>query len=149
MKIRIVLPYLPPSSNAAYANIRGTNKRMLSTEGKAFKTETAVLLAQRYGMMLKELKPNEPYVLAVRFFMPDMFNKGWPTKAATKFKKQDVSNRVKLLEDVLKDVAGIDDSQNVAIYADKVPADTPSTCIVILSGYQETLEVEQLFKSNV
>lgn len=132
--IRMYLPFLPPSVNAAYANIRGTNKRTLTTEGKAFKKQAAVLLMQKYSKELATLKPDVAYWLCVRLSMTNIYNKGWPTTAKTRHKTQDVSNRIKLLEDVLKDVSGIDDAQNMGVYAEKYQADEESTTIVIVTS---------------
>lgn len=113
--IHMTLPWLPPSANHAYANIRGTNKRVLTTEGKSFKTRTTVYLAQTYPKELTFFKPDKLYILKFVFFFEQLENAGWPKKALSRYKKIDVSNRLKLLEDALKDAAGIDDSQHMGL----------------------------------
>ncbi len=117
--IHLSIPSLPPSSNHAYANIRGTNKRVLTQEGKAYKIATMAHLAQTYSKELRYFKANVPYLMVIRFWFEQIRNKGYPTEAATLYKKIDLSNRVKLLEDAIKDVAAIDDSQNLVLILEK------------------------------
>jgi hypothetical protein len=110
--IRLELPWVPPSSNKAYFNL--PHGRTLSTEGKKFKRETSAHLAQKYPQQLVFFKPNTPYLIALRFFFEDVETKGFSKgKAKNRFQTFDGGNRLKLLEDVLKDVGGIDDSQTM------------------------------------
>lgn len=110
--IRLELPWVPPSSNAAYINLpRG---RTLSTEGKKFKRETTAYFAQKFPQKLVFFRPNKPYLIAFRFFFENVETKGFAKgKAEYRFKTFDGGNRLKLLEDCLKDVGGIDDSQTM------------------------------------
>jgi Holliday junction resolvase RusA-like endonuclease len=116
--IEIEIPWLPPSSNHAYFNLPGGG-RTLTAKGKKFKRETAAHIAQQYPKELMFFKPNIAYGLAVLFEFTELENKTWPEKASTRYKKIDASNRLKLLEDVLADVAAIDDSQNLMVCAAK------------------------------
>lgn len=104
--ITLHVPTLPPSSNAAYFN-NPHGGRTLSTVGQNYKKETVAHLARTYPRELKELLPDTPYMLYVLFRMAATENKS----GKTRYKKIDVSNRLKLFEDCLKDAGGIDDSQ--------------------------------------
>jgi hypothetical protein len=111
--IRLELPWLPPSSNAAYINRRGAG-RMLGDVGRKFLLTTKAHLVQRYPTEMRFFEKNEPYFMFFRFIFEDLENKGFATgKAATRYKVFDGGNRTKLLEDALKDVGGIDDSQTL------------------------------------
>jgi len=104
------IPSLPPSTNHAYTNIRGTNRRRLSDEGSSYKINTTLHMVRQYPAQLTLLRKDCAYLTAVRFWFPTLTNSGWPSKAKSKFKVLDLSNRVKLLEDCLKDAAAVDDS---------------------------------------
>jgi len=126
--IRMQIPWLPPSANHAYFNLpRGG--RTLTTEGKKFKRETAAYLVQTYPTELQFFKPNVPYGVGIQFIFPELENKTWPGKATTRYKKVDTSNRVKLLEDVLGEVANIDDSQHVTLLIGKTGGESARTDI--------------------
>jgi Holliday junction resolvase RusA-like endonuclease len=110
--IALSLPGLPPSANNAYFNVpRGG--RALTKDGRAYKLRVVTHLTQHFRKEMLFFKKNTPYVLFVRFFFADVENKTYPAVAQTRFKKVDGSNRLKLLEDALKDAAGIDDSQAI------------------------------------
>jgi hypothetical protein len=127
--IRLELPWLPPSSNKAYINRRGAG-RMLGDVGRKFLTETKAYLAQNYPTQLRFFEPNAPYHMVFRFVFEDLENKGFATgKADTRYKRFDGGNRTKLLEDALKDVGGIDDSQTLASLWEKVQG-TPERTIL-------------------
>ena len=118
--ISLEVPGLPPSSNHAYFNLpRGG--RVLSTEGKKFKNETKTYLAQKYQAELKKFVPNTPYLVYMRFHFSTLQNATWGKAkgAESRYKKTDASNRAKLLEDVLKDVSGVDDSNTMILILEK------------------------------
>lgn len=116
--IYMKLNELPPSSNQAYAIVG--KMMVLTSKGRKFKKESTAYLAKTYPLELARLKPNRPLVLYARFHLLNLQNKGWPEKAESRYKKFDASNRVKLLEDVLKDVAAVDDSNNMMFIPHKI-----------------------------
>ena len=126
--IQLEVPWLPPSANNAYFNLSGGG-RTLTTKGKRFKRETAAYLVQTYPQELRWFKKNVAYGLAVKFCFTDLENKTWPEKATTRYKKIDVSNRLKLLEDVLVEVGGIDDSQHMSIFMSERPGPAEHTTL--------------------
>jgi Holliday junction resolvase RusA-like endonuclease len=115
--IHIHIPTVPISSNQAYANVRG--RRTLTKKGKAYKNETKAYIARNFPEALKFFKPNVPYVLLIEFTFHGrdvLYSKEWPDgRAKNRYKKLDVSNRVKLFEDALADATGLDDSQNFIV----------------------------------
>lgn len=112
-------PGLPPSANNAYVNLPRGGRR-LSKEGEKYKHETLAYFAQHYRKELMTFKKDVPYLVVMSFHFDHVENEGWATGTAkSRYKKFDATNRPKLLEDVLKDAAGIDDSQNLDVYLRK------------------------------
>jgi len=116
--IRLSVPSLPPSSNNAYFNRPGGG-RSLTKIGEGYKNITKAHLQQNYRRELMEFRPNRPYLIAVTFYFLDLQNKTWPKTAESRYKRLDTSNRIKLLEDVLKDVSGVDDSNTLTLILTK------------------------------
>lgn len=114
--IHLHFDWLPPSVNHMYMTaMKGSGRaripiRVLTKEGKKFHNETTAELVRRFPTELKIFKPNTPYMVVGKLFFPNLFNKGWPGKAESRYKKFDADNRLKLLLDVVKDAGGIDDS---------------------------------------
>lgn len=114
------IPSIPPSSNTAYANIRGTNKRVLTTEGKAYKRVTIAHLIREYPKEMKFFEDkNQPYLMLIRFWLEHVQNKTWSMSDVARYKKIDTGNRLKLFEDALKEAAAVDDSQNITLILQK------------------------------
>ena len=120
--IYMKLDGLPPSINDAYMTIKKGKIpiRVLTKEGRAYQKEAKASLTSKYPMELAKFKQNVPYVVAIRLGVPGLHTKGWPTKAKSRYKKLDATNRVKLLEDVLAEVTAVDDSANLAVIVQKV-----------------------------
>lgn len=117
--ITIYHPGLPPSSNNAYINLPRGGRR-LSKEGEKYKNETLAYLTRNYRKELLTFRKDIPYCLLLTFYFERIENEGWATGTAkTRYKKFDATNRPKLLEDVLKDATGADDSQNLDVYLRK------------------------------
>jgi Holliday junction resolvase RusA-like endonuclease len=116
--IRISLPELPPSSNNAYFNRPGGG-RTLSQEGRRYLMATKAFLQRQYRDEMMFFRKNVPYLVLAQFFFSELENKGYPKKAENRYKKLDGSNRLKLLEDALKDAGGVDDSQNLYLFCTK------------------------------
>lgn len=136
--ISISMTGLPPSSNHAYFNLpRGG--RVLSKGGKGYKTSVSSFVTQHHHSNIRDVKSNWPYGLAIKLTFEELYNATWPTKAANRYKKVDVSNRVKLLEDALVDSLGIDDSQMIAVFVMKELGPSEMTHVVVWD-----YEVEQM-----
>ena len=102
------LTLLPPSVNNMYIyTARGPRP---SGKMKQFKAKASMEIAQQIPFGGNPLDGNKPHRLSILYYLPALYNKGWPSKAKTRFKRRDVSNLVKVLEDVLAECLGIDDS---------------------------------------
>lgn len=113
------IPGLPPSANNAYFNLP-QGGRSLTTAGKKFLTETKAYLSQNFPAVLFTMKKNTPYMLYVRLWLSALENIGYSKgKTDSRYKKIDAGNRLKLLEDALKDVCGTDDSQHLVVVLEK------------------------------
>lgn len=111
---------MPPTSNNIYIKRPGGG-RMLSSEARTWRTRSVKELTRQANLgFLKALDPNQMYFLVLHFYFERVINKGWnefytrgikkgQRKAETKWKKIDTSNRVKLAEDTVKIVTGVDD----------------------------------------
>lgn len=111
------IPYFPPTTNKAYFSKGG--RLHLSAEGRGFKAKVISHLTERYPKELRFFKKNNPYLIYLRLYMDDLENKGWPEKCQNRYKVFDATNRLKLVEDALKEVTGIDDSHHVAFLVEK------------------------------
>ena len=116
--IRFEIPFFPPSTNKAYFHNHG--KQVLAREGRAFKKMVTAHVATTYPRECAQFKKNAPYLVYLRIHLPSLENKGWPKKCDVRYKVFDSTNRVKLVEDALKDALGIDDSQHIAFLVHKV-----------------------------
>lgn len=113
MTLRIVYPELPPSSNKIY--FRGT---ILTKVAREYAERFSYHVTRDYLHLANELDRDAIYGVELRFYFDTLVNSSWnnpavPEKkrAKSRYKKIDLSNRVKLLEDCIRDFMGIDDSQ--------------------------------------
>lgn len=118
--VRAVLE-LPPTSNNIYFNQPGGG-RSLTTEARSWKRRAIGEVVRQGKIGLQEAFDYErKYWLELHFFFEAVINKGWnefykrgpkkgQRKAQSKWKKMDLSNRVKLVEDAVKGATGVDDS---------------------------------------
>ena len=106
----------PPSVNKLYTKTKWGQTR--SAAAKKFKLEASLELAKQWAFA-SPLPRDTPLELSLRFYFPVLQNAGWP-KTKTKYKKQDVSNYIKLLEDIIVSATGVDDSNHHAVHAYKL-----------------------------
>ena len=122
----LVVPYLPPSSNHIYVTNWRRKIRFLTKEAETFKRRMITLVTDEKGPLLLELQRQlqEGAIYSVQFvhyFEPDeILNKtfgavdrrGIPKKGAaeSRYKKMDIGNRTKLVEDAFSKALGVDDS---------------------------------------
>lgn len=147
--IHMQIPTVPISTNAAYIKGRG-GRRILSSAGAAYKLETKTYLTSKYFGLIGKFKPdpNEPIACFVQLMMPiynDTF--GAAKGAKTRYKKLDVSNRQKLLEDVMAEVLGVDDSNNVTVVFRKKNSTELRTDILLWLPEKEASPFDELAES--
>lgn len=128
--IHLQFPWTPPSVNNLYhdqpVHVGGKGKfkkiiikRVLTDEGRRFKNETIAYLVRNFQPQLRFFKKNAPYVFYYRFVATELQNKTWPKSADNRYKKFDASNLVKVLEDVVVEASGIDDSNYLTVVSEK------------------------------
>jgi Holliday junction resolvase RusA-like endonuclease len=144
--IYIVLDSLPPSSNQAYFNApskKGKNGamqrggRVLTTAGKAYKSEVVNHIAKHHGMQTQQLKKDATIGCLIAYGFPDLLSKNWPEKAQWRYRKNDLANRPKLLQDAIVEATSIDDSQICFDYKYKYASEKPQTTIYIWNEDEE------------
>jgi Holliday junction resolvase RusA-like endonuclease len=114
--IKLEIDEMPPSVNRLYTVARG--RKILSQEGRAYIARTKLALAEQL-CDYRGFGRDEPLLMTYDFFFESIYNKGFPEKAKTKYKKIDVSNRLKVLEDVVCELLAIDDSQVIQLKVHK------------------------------
>ena len=123
LMIDVNLPF-PPSVNQAYATTR-SGRRLLTSEGKLFKQSIRDIIGQKYAVLTPELARigEVPLSLTITLYTQTE-NKGWSQgKAKNRYKRVDVSNRVKLLEDAVFESLDVDDSLVFSLHVYKVSSD--------------------------
>lgn len=116
---------LPPSVNHVYfTTVKSVGRkrvplRVLTKDGKKYKTETLAYLSKNYHRELARFRNNAPHVMYIRLTMPDLETKGWPKTAQSRYKRIDASNHVKVLEDVIVEASGVDDSNYMTSICEK------------------------------
>jgi len=120
--MRIIVPFIPPSSNKIYITDWRRKTRFKSPEAKGFEqlfksTVVPLYLPWISRMLGPEQDPNVIYAVMIDFYFPrsQVINKtfGDPKvkkPAKTRYKKMDTGNRLKLIYDCLADALQIDDS---------------------------------------
>ena len=115
------IPFLPPSSNQIYVPVWIRGKPMgkrLSKKAQVFKRQTMQVLQDVGHAALLQFNDHVPYELRIIVFFEIIKNKGWP-KTDYKYKRIDITNRVKLIEDAVSDAVGIDDRHNFRVVVEK------------------------------
>lgn len=108
----IVYPEIPPTSNKIY--FRGT---ILTKVAREYAERFAHFIVRNHLHEIEGLNKHGLYELSLCFYFPTVLNETWnnpkvkPSKRAkTRYKKFDLDNRIKLLQDCVKDAVQIDDS---------------------------------------
>lgn len=97
----------------------------MSTEGKCFLNEVKNYLLKEHPEFLSQFKPDEEYELLflLHYEAGALYNSTWlKTKGVTRHKKNDATNRVKILEDAIVSAAGHDDKQHWSVSVTKTEA---------------------------
>jgi Holliday junction resolvase RusA-like endonuclease len=124
------IPHLPPSSNKIYVTIPRKG-RFLSKEAQVFRANAMREIQQGGRLVLLQLKENIPYELQLIIFFEMVENKGFHEgKARQLFKRMDLSNRVKLIEDTVSDALALDDCHNFRVILEK-QCDPKNTGILV------------------
>jgi Holliday junction resolvase RusA-like endonuclease len=113
--LKIWVPFLPPSENRIRVH-RRQGGQVYSKEARDFKILFSQHLRENYFTQISDMVSRHTeksvYALTLCFSFDTVINKGWAKGAAkTRYKKFDVGNRRKLIEDCLVEALGgeIDD----------------------------------------
>lgn len=127
-KISATLP-LPPTSNNIYTSARGM--RIKTREARSWQNRAVKEILRQSDLGIQDaFDPNRMYWLDLHFFFAAVVNKGWDErynrgkkrgqrKAESKWKKIDLGNRLKLLEDTVKIAVGVDDCATFVLHLTK------------------------------
>jgi Holliday junction resolvase RusA-like endonuclease len=127
---------MPPSGNSLYF-VKG-GRKILSRKGRMVKQRLKSIITRTAATTCI---PDALFRLEIHLFFKAVENKGWCSgKAKTRYKRIDVSNRVKLLEDALSEATGVDDSLFFQVCITKHATqreDKSEHCTITLRRYDE------------
>lgn len=89
---------------------------MLSQKARTFKVRAMQTIQKDGRVALLSLKHDVPYELKLTIFFEAVLNSA---QAASKFKKIDIGNRLKLIEDTVSEALDLDDSHNFRVVLEK------------------------------
>lgn len=120
--IHIIYPKLPPTSNKLY--FQGTR---LTGAAREYAEQFAHFVAKNYLHLITQMNPDAVYEISLDFYFETVVNSSFknpsikPSKQAQdRYKRFDLSNRIKLLEDCVRDAIGIDDSRTFEMHQRKL-----------------------------
>ncbi len=130
--MRIIIPFIPPTSNNIYVTHWRQKRIFKSDEARAFHTRFMSEVVPKYLPWISQMPapdkvPDITYDVLTVFYLDqwDLMNKGFfqsPRKAASRYKKMDTGNRLKLLHDCISDALGVDDCHFFDVRASKKSA---------------------------
>lgn len=119
--LTISYPEIPPTSNKLY--FKGTQ---LTAVARKYGEDFSKFMMQNHGAEILEMDKGSVYALHLRFYFKVLVNVKWndpktpPSKRPkSRYKRIDLSNRIKLLEDCIRDALDIDDAQTFAASQEK------------------------------
>lgn len=115
-ELRVWIDRLPPSSNKIYINIPRKG-RFLSPEARAFKVFAMRAIQQEGRVAFLGLKANVPYELRLTVFFDQV--EYLKSAKGMRYKRIDLSNQVKLIEDTIAEAIGIGDEHNFRLILEK------------------------------
>lgn len=116
-KLQVWVPHLPPSSNQIYVRHPTGKGRILSDKARAFKIKAMRAIQKAGRVAFLNLRPNVPYELTLAVFFDEVEVK--KSTVGARYKKIDLSNQVKLIEDTTAEAVGLDDSHNFRLKLEK------------------------------
>jgi Holliday junction resolvase RusA-like endonuclease len=114
-------PEIPPTSNHIY--IKGA---ILTPEAREYAERFSHFFVQHYMHAVQGLDAKKIYAIHLRFYFETLINASYRNpkvpaakRAQTWYKKLDLTNRIKLLEDCIRDALGVDDSHTFVASQEK------------------------------
>lgn len=119
--LKMVYGELPPTSNKLY--FRGT---ILTKIAKEYAERFSMAISREYLPEINQLNPNALYGMHLHFYFETVVNDSYNNpkvpkskRAKSRYKRFDLTNRIKLLEDCIRDALAIDDSQTFVACQEK------------------------------
>lgn len=123
--IRLELP-LPPSSNNAYINVLGRGRVRSKAHAEWKRSASWEMVLSCCGSLREKTKIEGPFRLAI--YLPNKI-------------RGDVSNRVKLAEDLLVELGVTpDDRHAVSVHAERSADVAPGRCLIVVEAAHEPAE---------
>jgi Holliday junction resolvase RusA-like endonuclease len=104
---------IPPSSNKLF--FKGT---ILTKVAREYAERFAMVIGREYLPAINQLNPDALYAVHLHFYFETVVNESYNNprvplskRAKSRYKRFDLTNRIKLLEDCIRDAIAIDDSQ--------------------------------------
>src|SRR3990172_11891222 len=101
--LKMVFTQLPPSSNDIY--FRGS---ILKAPARKYAEDFSKFAAQNHLHEISGMNPSGVFAVHLRFFFPTVINESWNNpkvkeskRAKSRYKRFDLTNRIKLLEDCI------------------------------------------------
>jgi len=135
--VKICVLGKPLSVNHAYVTTK-QGRRFLSKEGVRYKQQIRADVLLAAGFSAESMReaariadPQSRLRVSYTFHLPDLLNSGWPKKAKSRYKRLDLSNLLKILEDGLFEALGVDDSNVFEILLKKEESEAAWTDIEV------------------
>jgi hypothetical protein len=121
--LKMTFPEIPPTSNHIY--VKGT---ILTTEARGYAERFSQYSAQNYLHLINQIVvgPRSVFAIHLHFYFDTVLNESYMNplvpeskRAQTRYKKFDLTNRIKLLEDCVRDALGFDDCLTFAASQEK------------------------------
>jgi Holliday junction resolvase RusA-like endonuclease len=119
--LSVSYPVLPPSSNKIFAKFG-----VLTGVAREYAEDFAKYMAQHHLHQINQMNQAGIFAIHLRFFFQTVVNETWnnpavkPSKRAKeRYKRFDLDNRVKLLQDCIRDAIDVDDSHVFAASQEK------------------------------
>lgn len=138
-RLELWVPFLPPSENRIRVH-RWQGGQVYSKEARDFKTLFSDYVRKNHLIEVSNFsghhREQDLYELEMHFVFKTVINKGWAKKKAKKlYKRFDVGNRRKLIEDCLVEVLGnIDDCLFFRLTLTKSMGDTEGVGLTLIPG---------------
>ena len=119
--LKIVYGILPPTSNKIY--FKGT---VLTKIAREYAERFSMVVAREYLPAINQLNPDAIYGIHLRFYFETVVNDSFNNprvpaskRAKSRYKRFDLTNRIKLLEDCIRDALAVDDCQTFVASQEK------------------------------
>jgi hypothetical protein len=116
-RLRVWVDKLPPSSNTIYIQHPQGHGRVLSSQARAFKVYAMRAIQQEGRAAFLGFKSNVPYELQLAVFFDQV--EYVKSSKGSRYKRIDLSNQVKLIEDTVAEATGIGDEHNFRLVLEK------------------------------